>query len=404
MAFTIHQQPAQYTPAYNNNIFVVGSTNSAQPNFQYIAKVYVGSDIITVKKFPDNVYSSTYFDFGSTVEQLVTSDIDKTTYGFRLNANSNSTYYVEFYEEFNGVVSALQATSNTIRIFNAEIDFVDYATYDIDNYSVDGATLGTTLNHSLVRDIELNQDAWLHFISGTVSSASTAIITTYNSANTLLGVYKVANSFQTNGTAGHHFARFTCGTRQLDLISGGSITTVSGTLPMITSSVAYYNIYISDGTLPTTSVAHRFNIVDADCIHETFRLHYLNNLGAFESFNFTKANVRTETITREKYKSIVGGLTSSSAYSYGVSDVSTKVFSTVIKDKYAIQTDWISQSVQNVLEQLVSSPLVYWDSARGLININIEPSSFEFASNKRTKMIQLKLNFELSYDRYRQRY
>lgn len=36
---TILQQPQDFTPAYNNNAFVVTSTNNAQPSFKYVAKM-----------------------------------------------------------------------------------------------------------------------------------------------------------------------------------------------------------------------------------------------------------------------------------------------------------------------------------------------------------------------------
>jgi hypothetical protein len=219
----------------------------------------------------------------------------------------------------------------------------------------------------------------------------------------LNGRFTITNPYQTNANIDEHFMRFPSGPHNLLTISSGSWTVISGATPVIDSDVKSYGITLvpTDGEKYTT---YFFDIVDADCIHETIRLHYLNNLGAFESFNFTKASKRTETIKRDKYKAVVGTLTGS-GYSYNASDINEKVFSTVIKDKYSIQSDWISQDYQNALEQLVTSPVVYWDNdGYGLVSVNVTTDSFEWKKNKTTKMIQLQLEFEVGFDRYRQRY
>ena len=405
MAYTITQQPSVYTPAYNDNIFVVTSTNSASTNFKYIAKVYVGADIITLKQFPDATYGNTYFNVGKIIEQLVTQDIDKNNTGFQKNLKSYSTYYIKFYEEYDiaGVltVSALRATSNTIRIFNGEIDWLEYQNYDQQFYLVDYSK--SALNHNLRRSIQLGQDSWIHWMCEAVTKVLKVELRTYDINGTLNGRFTITNPYQTNANIDEHFMRFPSGPHNLLTISSGSWTVISGATPVIDSDVKSYGITLvpTDGEKYTT---YSFDIVDADCIHETIRLHYLNNLGAFESFNFTKASKRTETIKRDKYKAVVGTLTGS-GYSYNASDINEKVFSTVIKDKYSIQSDWISQEYQNVLEQLVTSPVVYWDNdGYGLVSVNVTTDSFEWKKNKTTKMIQLQLEFEVGFDRYRQRY
>lgn len=53
MAISILQQPNQHVPAYNDIIYVASSTNYAQPNFNYLATIYIGSDTVTLKASPD---------------------------------------------------------------------------------------------------------------------------------------------------------------------------------------------------------------------------------------------------------------------------------------------------------------------------------------------------------------
>jgi len=403
MAFTIHQQPAVYSPAYNKQIFVVSSTNYTQPNFRYIAKYYIGSDVITEKTLPNFNYNSCYFNAGRKVENLVTFDISKSVFGYQTNGNSIKSYYVEFYEEYDiaGVLtqSALLATSSVIKIWNGEVGFLDYQSYDQDNYLLDENS--GFLNHSLRREVRMTDYGWLYYMTSDVAvNTNQLTITAYTAeGGTLLATTVLLNPYQTNATLSHHHIRFDCSPAGLNQISAGQID--SGSQPIIPSTCTYYEIEMDSATTPLLL----FDVVGEDCKYETFRLHYQNNNGAFESFNFTKASNHTEEIKKEKYKSVVGGLTSSSAYSYNKSDRSTKTFFTSSKESYKIRTNWLSEEYKEVLEQLVSSPVVYWDNdTHGLIAIDIKNTSFVFDKKVTKKNFTLEIDFELSYDNYRQRY
>ena len=96
MAYSISQQPSLYAPAYNDQIYVVTSSNNGQTNFNYIAQVYIGSDIITLKAPANPTYGSGVFNIGRIIENYVNSDIDRTALSFQTNANSYKEYYVRF--------------------------------------------------------------------------------------------------------------------------------------------------------------------------------------------------------------------------------------------------------------------------------------------------------------------
>ena len=115
------------------------------------------------------------------------------------------------------------------------------------------------------------------------------------------------------------------------------------------------------------------------------------------------ASKHTETIKRENYKGVVGGLTAYDNFGYSISDRSTTNYFTSIKDIYKIRTNWLSEEYKEVLEQLVSSPVVYWEKEFTLIPIDITTNVFEFDQKVTKKNFNLELDFELSHDRYRQR-
>jgi hypothetical protein len=398
---TILQQPQDFTPAYNNNPFVVTSTNNGQPSFKYVAKMYIGGNVIVEKSAPNPTYGSAYFNPARMIESLVKFDIDNTVYGFQTNSKSIKNYYVEFYEEYEiaGVItqSALKATSNTIKIWNGIIDFYNYASYDYTGYMIDN---GRILNHTLAREVRLDDNGWIYYLADDVTSLQQNVtISAFDFAGgTLLNQVVLDNPFQTNGTLTHHAIRFDSAPNGLNSIDPSQI--FSGTQPIIAPECTYYEI---DFDLPKNLLLP-FYVVENSCKYETFRLHYQNNLGAFESFNFMLASKHTETIKRENYKGVVGGLTAYDNFGYSISDRSTTNFFTSIKDIYKIRTNWLTEEYKEVLEQLVSSPVVYWDNPNyGLVPIDITTNVFEFDQKVTKKNFNLELDFELSHDRYRQR-
>jgi len=192
--------------------------------------------------------------------------------------------------------------------------------------------------------------------------------------------------------------RFDCYPNGLNNFDSGMID--SGAVPIIPNNTAYYEIEFDI----SNPILLRFDIIEDDCRYEKFRLHYLNKDGAFESESFMKGSKHTSETTREKYKAIVGGLASSTNYSYAVSDRSTKTFYTKTKDKYHVGSDWLTEDYKELLEELITSPIVIWEDILGNLNpIDITSNSFEFDKSASKKMFRLELDFEVSYDRYRQR-
>ena len=85
----------------------------------------------------------------------------------------------------------------------------------------------------------------------------------------------------------------------LNNIANSEIST--GAQPIITGSVASYRILLLDTISSVVSEEIYFN-VDSECRYETRRLEFLNSLGGFDGFNFTKVSRRSEEIERKFYK------------------------------------------------------------------------------------------------------
>ena len=109
MALTIQQQPDIWTPAYNPMVFVLDSNNNAQPNFRYVADIYVSgstgrqlrmlasaSPTLSQGVFDVSPIISTFL--GELEDSINGFNINKTTNGFGLAASSMVAYEVKFGE------------------------------------------------------------------------------------------------------------------------------------------------------------------------------------------------------------------------------------------------------------------------------------------------------------------
>lgn len=414
MAFTIYQQPDKYTPAYNDILFYVGgSSNISEPNYKYVFKIYInGSTTPIIKKiFPHPTYSTALLNIGRMIESYVKHDIDTSVYGFQVCSNSITKYRVDFYEEFDidGVptLSEVLETSADFYAWNSILDFLSFQSYSSNNYAINNSKI---LNHELKRNVTLNDSGYIYCLTKDQDDGyiSYIEINTYNNTNTLLQTASFPNPYTDLSNYKNSLIAFDCAPKGINNIPAFyPEVIITNEVKTYTVSI-FWNDTVDDEIINIKTL--NFNVVDY--CNEYFRLHYLNNLGAFESFNFAFRSKHTETIKRESYKGVVGTF-GETTYGYSKSDKSTFTNYTQIQDTYKVRSEWLSEEYQNILEQLVSSPCVYLDTNslnsshplynNGLLAIDIKNTNFEFETKKVKKMLSLELDFDLSFNRYRQR-
>ena len=67
------------------------------------------------------------------------------------------------------------------------------------------------------------------------------------------------------------------------------------------------------------------------------------------------------------------------------------------KDRYTVQSDWLKQWEYEGLEDLLTSPMVYWNSADyGMINIAVSsPDVYQKKTQTVDKLFSIKFEFEI---------
>ena len=138
-------------------------------------------------------------------------------------------------------------------------------------------------------------------------------------------------------------------------------------------------------------------IVAACSKFDTIRLHWLNNLGGWDSYNFTKQSIKAMDIERKQFKKM-------QSINYSKSDRLKTNYNTTITDKLQINSDWISDEMADWFQGLLTSPIVYLErGADNFIAVNITNSNYLIQQylNAR-KLHNLQLDIEYSYNRYTQ--
>lgn len=408
MAITILQNPEDYAPAYNEINYLVSSDKTAQANFKYVCDIYItgvsSPAYHRIKASQDPTTGYGVFDVHRILENFLTSDIDKSTYGFQKNTNSYVKYQCKFGEEFglssSGTTVYADLTVATARFaYNGIFDFLDLQDYAATDWLMLDSTRQflTSLKSKRVRS---DMDSWAHFmISQSNVSGILRVVATSTSGGTT--TTDITNAYNGMATDDEKFVRVSVGPRNLNLIASGDI--FSGSQPIIPTDTASYTVKMMFG-INTTSETLTFTIDDACTKNDVYIIHWLNKYGGFDSFAFIRASKQTESIQRTKYKKPTGAI-SGATFGYNKSDRQEINFDTRIKDKVEVLSDWITDAESVWLEELVTSPQVYVDDAtHGLVAINIIDTQYEKKKVENLKTFNLRLTFEYSYVRNRQRW
>ena len=386
MAITILSSPGPMA-AYNQIPYTVSSNMTSQPNFNYIIDVNeIGgtNNPLARLKYPVQPSSSQLtFDVGNVVKNYVSYDFGNAL-AARIAANTRSriNYYVEFRELYDvsgvptlsGVLASSPTSPNSSNFklaTNAIFDFEDYSPDAYIDCNVSGFGF---LNADLIEPekIELSQNRILTFFDPNRVVTDIAISADGISPISV-AVSLTANEYLFNINAGKYLFDLT-----------GGITSPNNIVVRLLAS-------------GVTLATKRFSVGDNCSQYPTVRLHWLNKLGGFEAFNFTKNTINAMDIERKQFKAPL-------QIGYSQSDRLKTNYNTTINDKITINSDWISEEQSLLLEQLATSPIIYLErSANDFVAVNILNSFYE-VKNYLTdrKLFNVTFEIEYSYSRYRQ--
>ena len=257
--------------------------------------------------------------------------------------------------------------------FNSVAQHKDgYSSQDFSNYLLNSNMKKFLSVFSAEQNIQLGQYHTVGFLNGQhheVSQVTNIQIRTYDASDTLLNTELVANT-DANGGAVYPQDLFITGRTHKGLLYFGCGTQNLTNIGVSFTNVAYYVVTaVHAGS--AVSQGYRFNIVGADCKgYETIRLAFLNSLGAWDYYNFTKKSTRStqinKSVMKQNYGEIpyysttaLGNFLQKDYYNQGTYDGGTRVFNVNATETIEANTDFVNEEEAAILEELFLSPDVY---------------------------------------------
>jgi len=418
MSISLISTPPRFSSANNQIIYHISSTNTAQPNFNFVIDVFViDAPINPVIRLTYPVQPSSTeltFDISDVIKNYVSYDLLNVTGSvIAPNTNSRAKYYCQFRELYDiaGVptLSSVLAsdpttpsTSNYKWGINSIYDFEDFTVSGfINDYS--GKFLQSKIKNYIIVPDEYKVLTYFdpnRVVTGLQFSsldASTALEVQFGSRivgdggaieavscliSFLSSIGADSFSVSVSETANEYLFNINDSTYTLDYYS-------------LSINSDFYTVSLLSGSTVLDSYTQ---YVDNTCSkYDTIRLHYMAKNGAFESFNFRYIHRKNESIERSQYKKYLN-------IGYSKSDRLQTNYQTTIQDTYTLNSDWISDEQAELFEQMLTSPVLYWEKSDSVfIAVNVTNTSYETKKYINDKsLFNLTIDIEPTYKRYRQ--
>tara|TARA_R110000803_G_scaffold27269_4_gene63868 strand:+ start:296 stop:1624 length:1329 start_codon:yes stop_codon:yes gene_type:complete len=442
MSLEIKYLPQQYRTVYNPVEIVLYETVSATRNysgFAYLVDVKDGSTTIGRLRVPPTTNGYGRFDLSGIMESYMSSDLGLLN-GTNINTiYDNTNSYKDFTLEFGWVhyntgsatydipqtvtfPDTTTATSYDLFVFNASLPkyrrevvnfydwqslnyFRNYTANTIDRKFLTNSPSGISINNSYNQKVMSTDEGYIyalydHVNFPLVSIGVTILDISGSTRNVILS--------PPTGLASLKHLRIPSAPATLNKINPLSINT---TQPMIGTEDIAYKIYLTD----STGVASKefFYNIETECRYEHRRLEFLNSLGGFDYFNFTKVSRHSEEIERKFFQTTPNDLTSTGSINYSISNREKVQYYTKSMPKLKLTSDWIDYNTYNWLLELIESPEVYlmdsYTTPTGTTEIRRIPvkninGNWEEKTNNADKLFNLEIDLEFGMDNFRQRF
>ena len=414
----------------------------------YVSPDYLGGYTITASNV-DYFTQYNQVDFSETTPHSI-HQIDKWSTNRNAVRLVGFKFYMEFADDFS---SPLQNTSSSF--LNSDNFYIHNATrqeddtlaidsttgnfgynYHFNNYVLNGATANGKFlsNAPTTQYIGENDFCTLGLFaqsdSGTTAlSAGGRLGYFVGLVSTITRIRQINIQFYYNGsTTGsaitypydHANGSVTFATTnpkaQLQYVGVGTAN-IQGAGGSIPANWDYYTVEAQadngSGSYITVGSTYKFYKQEVCKGYEKFRLCWLNRLGVWDYYNFTKRNVRKVNSKKETYQQLKGTWNERKYKKYGHQGGS-KTFVANAKEMITLQTDFITEEESQWLEELFTSPDVFvlqersTDTSSGtiknLVNKYVQPcvvttSSYTRKTTANDKLKQYTIEIEMSHNK-----
>jgi hypothetical protein len=380
MTLTRNQYPVAYVPDSNDQTFEYTSSQIGNADFKYIVVV---TDLLTsaslqfnIKQAPNtgelkwyaNVFTNNY------VKHYVPNNV----YGFQVCTDAIRKIQVEVKEYYLGnTVAASPPSITQYIVWNGVLRALDWVDYDYTDFVYRNTDpfkylfTGTPeTGYRMPRGVTFSDKSlYLYTLADVTNTFETLRVKTYDVNGTLLGTSDITNPYYNDASYQNKYFCIDVGYKGLSQISSGLVT---GTYPIITSSVSYYELFDVNSSVGSPPVGTEESIrrVDIGCepSFTVYALQYVAKSGNVETLNCNKLSELRENITGSSYR-INPNTLSANQWKYTKFSEWEKVIGKTGQENLILNTDWLTQNQMEIYREIFTSPKVWIDygSTIGLV-------------------------------------
>jgi len=436
MAITKQQSPTTPNQANADLLYVLTSTNTNQPQFQFVMEVSDGTNNFTFKQQP-NPSNKGVFNLGQIARDFVDVDGVWKTPFVQTSSLGAKTLTPVFYEEYgssttssvayhNGTSgSAVCVLNGVVEYDSGDFNFASSSFYTSSFTPTGGGADYGGLQHALTnspltQSIRDDEYQTISIINGNFDGSDTNAqdiyyiqVNVYNEAGS-----NIQNFGWFNTTSNGGGPRTTDGEEWGDVFSG-----VNDSNRLLHIAVGPKNFEDAGNTLNANWYSYKVTLVGQEsagiedngaqyaqkwfikqtpeCDYNGTRFAFLNELGGWDYFTFPYADSKSDNITRQTYEqTFVNYSTTTNGVTYDKSRRGSKVYSISYQESRVAESDFLSQAEADWLRELVESPEVYVQSGTDFLPVVVEDTAFTYKTNPRTqKLYRLTLRFRMANTR-----
>lgn len=398
----INSSPNNWQNVYNEMVFGLESTNATAQGFQFLVDINVNGQTSPVARltYPKQPGINTVdVDVSEVLRQYVSYDFASyNVSGIYHCINSKVDYWIEFGEVRNNASGVPTIYPNLANFYssgsnahstNAIFDFLDWSKTAFTSLNINAPESSLrTLNQTTYQEkLRYGEERFLTVfdrngvfanINVQVLDKNYSVLTQSNASYTPFGSIvsiNVANSGNSNGFYKTVYDSAFTNPNAVYYRVNGQNTAGSG-------AVTYFS---------------RTFLIDTSCQkYSPIRLHWLNNLGGFDAYTFTKVSRNFTDIERKMFKKF-------QPLNYPKTFRAKTNYFTKLTDTIQINSDGLTDAEWIGLKELVLSPVIMMEYGATYIPVNIKESNYEEKQYVNDRQISsLQLTLEYTFDNYRQ--
>lgn len=224
------------------------------------------------------------------------------------------------------------------RVFNGAFTWGEFADYDDDNYNLNADTKLWLTNQPKTEFYStLGQDLFLN-----AKPRMGKKIMFENNDGELFYKLVVSNDSITQVAVGAN--------------NYGTLTAVTGTLPLIKDDTTYYEFWYEDSG--QKSIKYRVNL-DKRTLTEEYQICFLDRLGSYSSFAFQLKNYERGEVTRDEFNKDVRGYVTGGEWKYNLDEFGFNTFNINVSKTIELNTNWMNEQMASYFNELISSPQTF---------------------------------------------